>query len=146
MMTAPDVAADAFQAELDEILRGLVRSVNEEAAATVAEALDPTRESHRDLKAAADSARSTVKEAGDLVTALKDTTEQLASALSKTESLNKQLKSAIDGLEKKQIEHEKAMQTRMSEIDESVRGRGTAIIITIIACSLVVLGTIIGVS
>lgn len=146
MMAAPDVAADAFQAELDGILRGLVQTVNEESAATVAEALDPTRESHRDLKAAAESARSTVKDADKLVTALKDVKGQLFSTLSKIESLDKQLKLTIESLEQKRLEHEKAMQTRLAEIDESVRGRGTAMIVTIVVCSLALLGTVIGTS
>lgn len=146
MTVATDVAADAFQMELDGILRGLVQTVNEEAAATVAEALDPTRESHRELKSAAEAARTTVTDAGELVTALKDVKSQLTATVSQSETLNTQLKSAIDGLETKRLEHEKAMQTRLAEIDESVRGRGTSTVIAVVVCSVVLFFTVLGAS
>ena len=146
MTTATDVAAESFQTELDGILRGLLQSVNEEAAATVAEALDPTRESHAALLKAATAARDTVAETSRLTTALQDSNKKLSSSLETTSTLNTQLKSVIDVFQKRLIEHEKAMQTRLAAIEESVQAKATGTRATLVVVGLILLGTVIGVA
>ena len=146
MTTASDVSAESFQKELDDILRGLLQSVNEEAAATVAEALDPTRESHASLLKAATAARECVSEAGRLAAALQVSNEKLSSSLRATDALNTGLKLVIGAFEQRLIQHEKVMQTRLAAIEEVVHRKSIGMLITLIVGGLILFGTVIGVA
>lgn len=142
MSDTPDIAASEFQAELNGILHGLVRSVNEEASGVVTRALAPLESSHLELKTAAMTARQTVQETSELVATLQETRRELANGVQNSAEIHRQLTRAIAAVERSLRERDARLDASFREIEQAAQRRMQLMVITTIVCALFLAATV----
>lgn len=130
-MSTNDAAEQAFQEELQEILRRLIEEVNEEAAEIIEQALEPTRESHEMLLKSATKAESSLKTAKKVTSDLQNTQRELADVVKRSSSLEQQLQNLLTSFESRLMKLETGLTQKIEKQGEMAQKYLTGSIIEI---------------